>query len=154
MIPASYEASYALSAARRVRRGPVSKDSSVVFSAENKRVLIADDNRDWADGLAILLADQGFSVRAAYDGRDAIEAAREFQPHVVILDVWMPRMSGFEAGRIFRGHPSGTRPLMIALTGWPEESGRTRAEEVGFDYYLGKSADSAELLGLLKRLWP
>ena len=126
----------------------------MVFSAESKRVLVADDNRDWADGLAILLTDEGFSVRTVYDGRDAIEAAREFQPHVVILDVWMPRMTGFEAGRVFSRHPSGTRPLIIALTGWAEESGRTRAELAGFDYYLGKSADSTELLGLLKRLWP
>jgi CheY-like chemotaxis protein len=154
MTQASHEESYDLSAARRARRGPASQDSSAVFSAESRRVLIADDNRDWADGLAILLADQGYNVRTAYDGRGALEVAREFQPHVVILDIYMPRMTGFEAGRVFSGHPSGTRPVMIAVTGWPDDSGRTRAELTGFDHYLGKSADSVELLGLLKRLWP
>jgi DNA-binding response OmpR family regulator len=116
------------------------------------RVLIADDNRDWADGLKLLLADEGYSVRTAYDGRDAIEAAREFQPQVVILDVWMPRMTGFEAGRVFSRHPSDTRPVIIAVTGLPEDSGRTCAELAGFDYYLGKSADSAEILEVLKNV--
>ena len=140
--------------ARRGSRAPAKRGGPVVFASENQRVLIADDNRDWADGLAILLADQGYSVRAAYDGRDAIEAAREFQPHIVILDVWMPRMTGFEAGRIFSGHPSGTRPVMIAVTGWPEESGRTRAELAGFDHYVGKTAGSAEILELLRKVRP
>jgi CheY-like chemotaxis protein len=139
---------------RRGSGSPAGQDRGVVFCSSNTRVLIADDNQDWADGLAILLAEQGYGVRTAYDGRDAIEAAREFQPHVVILDIWMPRMTGFEAGRVFSGHPSGTRPLMIAITGWPEESGRSRAELAGFDHYLGKSADSTEILELLKKVRP
>ena len=139
--------------ARRASRAPAKRDGPVVFASESKRILIADDNQDWADGLAVLLADDGYSVRTAYDGRDAIEAAREFQPHVV-LDVWMPRMTGFEAGRVFSGHPSGTRPLMIAVTGWPEESGKLRAALAGFDHYLGKRADSAEILELLKGMRP
>jgi CheY-like chemotaxis protein len=114
------------------------------------RVLIADDNRDWADGLKLLLADEGYSVRTVYDGRDALEAARDFQPHVVILDVLMPGMTGFEAGRVFSRHPSSTRPVIIAVTGLPEDSGRTRAEADGFDHYLGKTADSAQILDVLK----
>jgi CheY-like chemotaxis protein len=141
-------------AARRGSRAPATVDQAAVFGSENTRVLVADDNRDWADGLAVLLAGEGYSVRTAYDGRDAIEAARKFQPHVVILDVWMPRMTGFEAGRVFSGHPSGTRPLMIAVTGWPEESGRSRAELAGFDHYLGKTAGSEEILELLRKLRP
>jgi len=100
------------------------------------------------------VADQGYLVRTAYDGREALDAAREFQPHVVILDVWMPAMTGFEAGRVFSRHPAQTRPIMIAVTGWPEESGRARASTAGFDHYLGKTADSGELLELLRMIRP
>lgn len=142
-------------AARRGRRGQSSKDRAPVFTNdETKRVLIADDSRDYTDGLGVLLADLGYSVRTAYDGRDAIEAARKFQPHVVILDVLMPGMTGFEAGRVFSRHPAQTRPVMIAVTGWPEEEGKTRAAQAGFDHYLSKAAGAAPLLELLKKLWP
>ena len=140
--------------ARRGSRAPAKRDGPVVFASENQRVLIADDNRDYADGLGVLLADLGYSVRTAYDGREALEAAREFQPHVVILDVLMPGMTGFEAGRVFSRHPAQTRPIMIAVTGWPEEEGQTRAAQAGFDHYVSKIAGAAQLVELLKKLWP
>ena len=111
-------------AVRRGGRGQASQNRAAVFTNETRRILIADDNRDYSDGLGVLLADLGYSVRTAYDGRDAIEAAREFQPHVVILDVLMPGMTGFETGRVFSRHPAQTRPVMIAVTGWPEEGER------------------------------
>lgn len=117
-----------------------------------RRVLIADDNRDWADGLALLLTDQGYSVRSAYDGREAIEAAREFQPQIVILDVSMPRMTGYEACRVFSRKPPDVRPVMIAITAWPREAGKLDAEFSGFDHYVGKSADPQSVLELLKRI--
>ncbi len=126
----------------------------MVFSAGTKRVLIADDNRDYTDGLGVLLADLGYSVRTVYDGREAIEAAREFQPHVVVLDVLMPGMTGFEAGRVFSRHPVQTRPIIIAVTGWPEEEGRTRAAQAGFDHYLSKTDGAGQILELLKKLLP
>ena len=122
------------------------------MSEAGKRVLIADDNRDWADGLALLLKDQGYSVRAVYDGREAVEAAREFKPHVVILDVAMPRMTGYEAGRVFSKEAPGERPVTIAITGWPRESGKLDAEIAGFDHYLGKGAGPQSILELLKRI--
>lgn len=134
------------------RRRPAARDAVFVVANETKRLLIADDNRDWADGLAVLLGERGFSVKTAYDGREALEAAREFQPHIVMLDVWMPNMTGFEAGRVFSRHPSETRPVMIAVTAWPEESGKARAVTVGFDHYLSKSADSSHILALLESL--
>jgi len=92
--------------------------------------------------------------RSVVVGTQALDAAREFQPHIVILDVWMPTMTGFEAGRVFSRHPAPTRPVMIAVTGWPEESGRVRAATAGFDHYLGKAADSVELLELLRMIRP
>jgi CheY-like chemotaxis protein len=86
------------------------------YSGRTKRVLIADDNRDWADGLAVLLEEQGYAVRTAYDGREAIEAARTFQPDIVLLDIRMPRLTGYEAARVFHRHPQSTRPILIAIT--------------------------------------
>src|SRR5690348_4295702 len=120
--------------------------------AQAKRVLIADDNRDWADGLAVLLEEQGYAVRTAYDGRDAIEAAGSFHPDIVVLDIRMPRLTGYEAARVFHRHPQSTRPILIAITAWAGESGKLRAEMSGFDYYLAKPAEPAEILELLKNL--
>jgi len=122
------------------------------YGGRTKRVLIADDNRDWADGLAVLLEEQGYSVRTTYDGREAIEAARIFQPDVVVLDIRMPRLTGYEAARVFNRHPQSTRPILIAITAWAGESGKLRAELSGFDYYLAKPAEPAEILELLKNL--
>ena len=113
-----------------------------------KRILIADDNRDHADTLAMLLADQGYSVRTSYDGRGALEAAREFRPDVVVLDIRMPHMTGFEAARAFSRHP-GERPLLIAITALPGESDQLRATMSGFDHYLGKPVAPADIIKLL-----
>jgi CheY-like chemotaxis protein len=122
------------------------------YSGKTKRVLIADDNRDWADGLAVLLEEQGYAVRTTYDGREAIEAARTFQPDIVVLDIRMPRLTGYEAARVFHRHPQSTRPILIAITAWAGESGKLRAEMSGFDYYLAKPAEPGEILELLKSL--
>jgi CheY-like chemotaxis protein len=128
------------------------EDGATHFGGRTKRVLIADDNRDWADGLAVLLEEQGYAVRTTYDGREAIEAARTFQPDIVVLDIRMPRLTGYEAARVFNRHPQSTRPILIAITAWAGESGKLRAEMSGFDYYLAKPAEPAEILELLKNL--
>ena len=122
------------------------------FGGRTKRVLIADDNRDWADGLAVLLEEQGYTVQTTYDEREAIEAARTFHPDIVVLDIRMPRLTGYEAARVFNRHPQSTRPILIAITAWAGESGKLRAEMSGFDYYLAKPAEPAEILELLKNL--
>jgi CheY-like chemotaxis protein len=122
------------------------------FGVRAKRVLIADDNRDWADGLAVLLEEEGYTVQTSYDGREAIEAAGSFQPDIVVLDIRMPRLTGYETARVFRRHPQSTRPILIAITAWAGESGKLRAEMSGFDHYLAKPAEPAEILQLLKTL--
>src|SRR5437588_9677412 len=129
-----------------------SADEPRAFGTRAKRVLIADDNRDWADGLAVLLEEEGYTVHTAYDGREAIEAARTFHPDIVVLDIRMPRLTGYEAARVFNRHPQSTRPILIAITAWAGESGKLRAEMSGFDYYLAKPAEPAEILELLKNL--
>jgi CheY-like chemotaxis protein len=121
-------------------------------AGRSRRVLIADDNRDWADGLAVLLEEEGYAVRAAYDGREAIEAAGTFQPDIVVLDIRMPRMNGHDAARVFHRHPETTRPVLIAITAWPGESGKLQAQTTGFDHYLAKPADPAEILELLRKV--
>jgi CheY-like chemotaxis protein len=127
-------------------------DQPAHFTTRTKRVLIADDNRDWADGLAVLLEEEGYTVQTTYDGREAIEAARIFQPDIVVLDIRMPRLTGYEAARVFRRHPQSTRPILIAITAWAGESGKIRAEMSGFDRYLAKPAEPAQILEILKTL--
>jgi DNA-binding response OmpR family regulator len=117
-----------------------------------KRVLIADDNRDWADGLAVLLEEHGYTVRTSYDGRQALEAAQSFQPDIVVLDIRMPKLTGYETARVFRRHPASTRPVLIAVTAWGGESVKLRAEMSGFDHYVTKPSEPAELLELLRRV--
>lgn len=121
-------------------------------AAPAKRVLIADDNRDWADGLALLLGDHGYGVLTAYDGREAIEAARAFEPHIVLVDIHMPGQTGYEVARAFGQHPGRSRPVMIAVTAWPAESLKLRSEMMGFDHFLSKAAAPAEILELLKKV--
>ena len=117
-----------------------------------KRVLIVDDNRDWADALVLRLKLEGHTVRACYDGGEAIREAALFQPQIVILDIMMPRLTGFEAARVFKGHPESTRPALIAMTGLTGESSKIRAQMAGFDHYLPKPVDTATIVELVKSI--
>ena len=103
-----------------------------------RRVLVVDDNLDAAEGLAMLLALKGHQVSTAYDGPGALQRARELQPDVVLLDIGLPRLDGFEVARRLREeHPE--RPmLLVALTGYGQERDRVRAREAGFDHHLLK----------------
>ena len=114
-----------------------------------RRVLVADDLRDSADTLAMLLRLHGHEVQIAYDGEEAIARAREFLPEVILLDLGMPRMGGDLACRVIREQPWGREMHVIALTGWGQESDRRRTEEAGFDEHLVKPVDPALLLDLL-----
>jgi CheY-like chemotaxis protein len=123
-------------------------------TVESRRVLIADDNRDWADALATLLQDEGYTVCTTYDGRQALEAARSFQPHIVLLDIRMPHMTGYEAARVFDRNPAKTRPVLIAMTGTraDAESASIRARMTGFDHYLPKPTEASAILELLRKV--
>jgi PAS domain S-box-containing protein len=113
------------------------------------RVLVADDNRDAADSLADLLRWLGSEVSLAYDGAQAVEVARTFQPDLALLDIGMPKLDGYGAAQRIR-QESGTRPLkLVALTGWGQEEDRRRAREAGFDEHLVKPAELADLSALL-----
>jgi PAS domain S-box-containing protein len=102
------------------------------------RVLIADDARDSADSLAVILAMRGHQAHTAYDGEEAMTAAAQLRPEVVILDIRMPKRNGFEACRWIREQPWGKTTVLIALSGWGTEDDRRRTEEAGFDHHLVK----------------
>ncbi len=116
------------------------------------RILVVDDNRDSADTLAMLLQIMGNEVGTAYDGEQAITAAAALRPDVVLLDIGMPKLDGYAAGRRIREQPWGKEMVLIALTGWGQEDDRRRTEEAGFNGHMVKPVDPAELMKLLASL--
>ncbi len=116
----------------------------------SRRVLVVDDTPDVADSLALLLETLGAQVRVAYGGREALLTCAEFEPEVVLLDIGMPEMDGFETARRMRDQPAGCRATLVALSGWGEGEMRRRIEEAGFDRRLTKPADLSELERLLE----
>jgi two-component system CheB/CheR fusion protein len=112
---------------------------------------VVDDNVDAAFSLAKVLSrmyDQ--EVRVAHDGPSALDAAEQFRPEVVILDIEMPVMNGHEVARRLRGRPEMEGVVLVALTGWGQEEDRRRSKEAGFDDHLAKPVESDALLGLLE----
>jgi CheY-like chemotaxis protein/two-component sensor histidine kinase len=114
----------------------------------SRRVLIVDDNVDLANGLARLLGLLGHSVHVAHDGRDAIEAARAFVPQVVLLDIGLPTMDGYQVARELRMQDFGKAARIIAITGYGQEEDRRRSYEAGFDHHLVKPIDFNSLTTL------
>jgi len=114
-----------------------------------RRILVADDNHDSAEVLATLLNLHGHDVRVAHDGVEALEIAESFLPDVVLLDLGMPKMDGYETARQTRSRPWGKHAMLIALTGWGQQQDRHRTAEVGFDAHLVKPVTDADLFQLL-----
>ena len=112
------------------------------------RVLVVDDNEDAADSLATLLGVMGYEVRIAYDGPEAIQAADEFEPAVALLDIGLPKLSGYDIARHVRAR-RGDDVLLVAITGWGQEDDRRKAREAGFDHHFTKPADFDRLLELI-----
>jgi PAS domain S-box-containing protein len=113
------------------------------------RVLVVDDNQAAAEMLRIMVQALGNEVRVAYDGQEAVAAAADFMPDIVVMDIGMPRMNGYEAARHIRKQPWGRKMLLIALTGWGQDEDKRRTQEAGFDHHLVKPAEPAELQQLL-----
>jgi signal transduction histidine kinase/ActR/RegA family two-component response regulator len=123
------------------------------LTAKGLRVLIVDDNRDAAGMLAMLLQFSGHETHMAHDGVEAVEATTKLQPDVILLDIGLPRLNGYEAARKIRElHGQPSRPLLVALTGWGQDEDRRRSEEAGFDAHLVKPVDEAALGKLLDDL--
>jgi signal transduction histidine kinase len=103
-----------------------------------RRILVVDDNRDAAEMLAIMLGAWGQETRVAHDGREALAVAGAFQPDIVLLDIGLPDLDGYEIGRRLRTEPWGQRALLVAVTGWGQESDLERSRHAGFDRHLVK----------------
>ena len=114
-----------------------------------RRVLVADDNQDAADSLAMILEMAGHDVRVVHDGRSALSVAHSFRPDAVLLDIGMPQLSGYEVARALRKQPWGNGLTLIALTGWGQDGDRQQAVDAGFDRHLTKPVDPDALEMLL-----
>jgi signal transduction histidine kinase/DNA-binding response OmpR family regulator len=114
-----------------------------------RRILVVDDLAASAETLALLLEMEGYQVASAGDGPTALQKAEEFQPHVVVLDIGLPGMNGFEVAERLRATPGGSELLLIALTGYGEAESRERSAAVGFDHHMVKPADVHQLLTLV-----
>ena len=114
-----------------------------------RRVLVVDDNVDLATSQAAILQRMGHSVEVAYDGKAALDKAREFHPEIVLLDLGMPGMDGFEVARRLRASREGRHMKIVAQTGWGQQADRRRTREAGFDEHLAKPVDLAVLQQLL-----
>lgn len=114
-----------------------------------RRILVVDDHRDAAETLAMLLEAGGHDVHVAFDGPEAVAAAGELRPDMVLLDLGLPKLGGYEVARRIREAEGQTRTLLVALTGWGQEEDRRRTAEAGFDHHMVKPPDVRALLNLL-----
>jgi CheY-like chemotaxis protein len=117
--------------------------------ASRSRILVVDDLAASAETLMTLLEMEGFEVRIAAEGMQAIRVAQEFRPEVVLLDIGLPGMNGFEVANRLRALPECGSALMIALTGYGEAESRSRSAAAGFDFHMVKPADVNLLLGMI-----
>ena len=116
-----------------------------VLTANRLKILVVDDNRDAAETLSMLLELKGHEVRRAYDGENALQLAEDFRPEMVLLDLGMPKMNGYEACRRIRDHAWGAQMTLIAVTGWGQEDDRRKSTAAGFDGHLVKPVDPETL---------
>jgi CheY-like chemotaxis protein len=113
-----------------------------------RSVLVVDDNRDAADSLAMLLEFEGCTVSTASDGAEALDAFDRIQPEIVLLDIGLPDIDGYEVARRIRSRQRPRKTMLIALTGWGQEQDKRRAAQAGFDEHLTKPVN----LDLLRML--
>ncbi|WP_295587755.1 PAS domain-containing protein [uncultured Lamprocystis sp.] len=117
-----------------------------------RRILVADDDVDVADSLTLLLDILGHEVRTARDGMEALEIAAQFKPELILMDLGMPRLNGYDACRRLRTDPAGAGAVIVALTGWGQDRHHQATAAAGFDLHLVKPVGLAELQGLIDRL--
>jgi DNA-binding response OmpR family regulator len=113
------------------------------------RILVADDDHDSAESLAMLIQMMGHDVRSAQDGLAAVSLAEAFRPDLIVLDIGMPGLDGYEVCRRIRQHAWGRVVMIAALTGWSRDEDRARSEQAGFDRFLVKPVDPKALEDLI-----
>ena len=117
-----------------------------------KRILVADDNPDSATTLSLMLEVLGNEVRVVHDGEAAVAAAGDFNPDMILLDIGMPKLNGYGACERIRREPWGTRPYIVALTGWGQEADKHRSKAAGFDRHLVKPVEPSMLEKMIATL--
>jgi CheY-like chemotaxis protein len=130
----------------------VPSDIAPPYAGPRRRILVVDDNRDSAESMATMLTLMGNEVRTAHDGIEAIEAAKEFRPKAILMDLGMPILNGYGATQRIREQPWGRDVTIIAMTGWGQEADRTQSSEVGCDGHLVKPVNLSDLENLLTEL--
>jgi PAS domain S-box-containing protein len=131
---------------------PVVRSSTDGAVSPALRVLVADDNPDGRESLAIALRLGGHEVHAAADGLEAVQMAERFHPDVALLDIGMPGLNGYEAARRIRSYDWGRLMVLVALTGWGQQDDRQRAADAGFDHHLVKPASVPRIEALLGQI--
>jgi signal transduction histidine kinase/ActR/RegA family two-component response regulator len=120
-----------------------------VSARTKNKILVVDDNQDAADSLAMMLRLLGYEIHAVHDGLEAVEAARWFRPDVVLLDIGLPKLNGYEAARRIREQPWGGTIVLVAISGWGQEEDKRRARRAGIEHHLTKPVTPADLERLL-----
>jgi CheY-like chemotaxis protein len=125
---------------------------SVKTTPQHFRILVVDDNHDSALSLAMMLSIMGHETRTAHDGESAVVTAESFLPDVVLLDIGLPKLNGYEVAQRIRESDWGQSMFLIAVTGWGQEEDRQRSSEVGLNVHMVKPVEPAALERLLSEL--
>jgi CheY-like chemotaxis protein len=118
---------------------------TVTAASAGKSVLVVDDNRDAADSLQLLFEVYGYRAACEYDGQAALAAARAVLPDIVVMDLGMPGLDGYQTARQMREMPGGERIVLIALTGWGHDAAREQTRAAGFDHHIVKPVNFESL---------
>jgi len=125
---------------------------SVKTTPQRFRILVVDDNHDSALSLAMMLSIMGHETRTAHDGESAVATAESFLPEVILLDIGLPKLNGYEVAQRIRENAWGQSMFLIAVTGWGQEEDRQRSSEVGLNVHMVKPVEPAALERLLSDL--
>jgi PAS domain S-box-containing protein len=126
--------------------------NTAMSKAAQKRILVVDDNVDSATSLAMMLKILGHETRKAHDGLEAVDVARSFAPEIILMDIGMPKLNGFDACRRIRAEqPDDSKSFIVALTGWGQHEARAKCKEAGFDMHLVKPVELQALAEAINR---
>jgi CheY-like chemotaxis protein len=137
-----------------VDQQPLNQSPERATVKPRRKVLVVDDNKDAAVVLSVVVKMLGNEVKLASDGEEAIQVAAEFLPDLVLMDIGMPKMNGYEAARHIRQQPWGQKMMFVALTGWGQDEDKQRTKDAGFDFHLVKPVEPSELQRLLAEIKP
>lgn len=131
---------------------PTPANRRLLAGTREGKVLVIDDSADAAESLALALDILGYDVRTTYDGAAGMAAAQAFMPRVILLDIGLPHMNGYDVARLLRSQPCGQHAILVAVTGWGQDKDRQMASDAGFDLHLTKPVDFYELDAVLQKM--